>query len=266
MPAVVLMYHDLGTDVQSVTREHLPYVLSVATFRRQLEQVRAVGLPMLKVNEWCSTVKPSRAVVMTFDDGDISNYTLALPMLQEFGFKATFFVTAGFIGQPGTMSWQQIRALHEAGMEIGSHTLTHRPPSTLTAGELRYELTESRRTLEDGLGAAVTSISSPTGFFNPRMREIAKEVGYRAVCFGRIGLAPDRGDSFSLNRVAVKRMINEKQFDDLLKFNQHTIAILRMQQAIRDLARHWLGVGGYLRARSILLRLSGVNSGLSRTP
>ena len=251
------MYHDLSNDVQSVTKEHFPYVLSPATFRRQLEQVRALGLPTLKVDEWCSKLKPSRAVVMTFDDGDISNYRLALPMLREFGFKATFFVTVGFIGHPGTMNWQQIRALHEAGMEIGSHTLTHRPPSTLTASELRYELSESRRILQDGLGAAVTSISSPTGFFNPLMRDIAKEVGYRAVCFGRIGFAPDQGDPFSLNRIAVKRMINEKQFADLLVFNQGTMANLRRRQSIRDMARHWLGVSGYLRARSILLRTSG---------
>ncbi len=257
------MYHDLSTDVQSVTKEHFPYVLSPSTFRRQLERVRTSGLPVVTVAEWCSKSKPSRALVMTFDDGDVGNYTLALPILQEFGFKATFFVTVGFIGHPGVMSWPQIRALHKAGMEIGSHTVTHRPPSTLTANELRYELSESRRILQDGLGITVDSISSPTGFFNPLMSDLAKEVGYRAVCFGRIGLATDQGDPFSLKRIAVKRMINEKRFADLLMFNQRTIAILRMQQSIRDAARHSLGVGGYLQARRILLRTVGrANSGL----
>ena len=62
---------------------------------------------------------------------------------------------------------------------------------------LPYELHESRRVLEDGLGAPVTSLSSPTGFFNPRMRVIAHEVGIRPFCFGRIGLAPDQGDPFA---------------------------------------------------------------------
>lgn len=251
------MYHDLSDDVQSVSREHFRYVLSPLVFRRQLEYVRASGLPVMSVAEWRSQSKPSRALVMTFDDGEVSNYTLAFPILQDFGFKATFFVTAGFIGKTGTMNWSQIRALQTAGMEIGSHTLTHRPPSVLNENELRYELSESRRVLEDGLGAPVNSISSPTGFFNPLMRDTAKEVGYRALCFGRIGLASDRGDPFSLNRIAIKRMIDEKQFKNLLMFNKRTIAVMRMRQSVRDMARHTLGLGGYLRARRILLRTLG---------
>ena len=50
------------------------------------------------------------------------------------------------------MSWLQIRALHDAGMEIGSHTLAHRPPASLDYDELRFLLAESRRILEEGLG------------------------------------------------------------------------------------------------------------------
>jgi peptidoglycan/xylan/chitin deacetylase (PgdA/CDA1 family) len=250
------MYHDLADSVEGVAPGHEPYVLEPAVFRRQLEYVRASGLPVISVDEWISRSKPPRAVIITFDDGNVSNYTLALPILQDFGFKATFFVTAGFIGKNGTMSWSQIRALQTAGMEIGSHTVTHRPPSLLDENEIRYELSESRRILEDGLGAPVKSVSSPTGFFNPLMRNIAKEVGYRALCFGRTGLASDRGDPFALNRIAIKRTIPEKQFANFLMFNRRTIAVLRIQQLVRDMARHTLGRGGYLWARRILLRHS----------
>jgi peptidoglycan/xylan/chitin deacetylase (PgdA/CDA1 family) len=134
-------------------------------------------------------------------------------------------------------------------MEIGSHTLTHRPSPTLTDEELRYELTESRRILEDGLGAAVTSISSPTGFFDKRMSQVAREVGYSALCIGRVGLVPDAGDPYSLNRVAVKRTLTHERFKKLLSFDPLTLLAMRSQQRLRDIAKNTVGVSGYLKIR-----------------
>jgi peptidoglycan/xylan/chitin deacetylase (PgdA/CDA1 family) len=151
------------------------------------------------------------------------------------------------------MNWPQLRELHQAGMEIGSHTLTHRPPSLLNDAELEYELSESRRVLEDGLGAPVISISSPTGFFNPRMRKIAKETGYRALCIGRIGWARPEGDCFSLNRVAVKRGMSMNAFQALLSFDRLALTTLRSRQWMRELARETLGPTVYLQIRETLL-------------
>jgi peptidoglycan/xylan/chitin deacetylase (PgdA/CDA1 family) len=252
MPALILMYHDLSEDLHQVVPGHRPYVLETSIFRRQMASVAASGLPSLTVSQWCSGPHPPRALILTFDDGHVSNHHIALPILLEHKLKATAFITAGCIGIGETMNWKQIRALHDAGMEIGSHTLTHRPPSTLDDDELRHELFESRRILEDGLGAPVTSISSPTGFFNPRMRSIAQEVGYRALCFGQVGLAADNGDPFSLSRVTVKCAMRENQFDALLRFDGGTIRRLRLAQLVRELARKTLGPNAYLRIRRIL--------------
>lgn len=253
MPALILMYHNISEEPGLVPPEHRPYVLDTSVFRRQMLSVAASGLPALTVAQWCMSFRPPRALVLTFDDGHISNHDIALPVLVEHRLKATFFITAGFIGAGTAMDWRQIRALHAAGMEIGSHTLTHRPPSTLDDKALHHELFESRRILEDGVGAPVTSISSPTGFFNPRMRVIAREAGYHALCFGQVGLAADDGNLFSLNRVAVKRSMREDQFDALLRFDSGTICRLRLQQWIRDMARKSLGLTTYLRIRRILI-------------
>jgi peptidoglycan/xylan/chitin deacetylase (PgdA/CDA1 family) len=258
MPALILMYHDLSEDPEQVPPGHRPYVLETSTFHRQINSAATSGLPTLTVAQWCSASRPPCALIFTFDDGHISNHDAALPILLEHQLRATFFITVGRIGTGETMNWRQIRTLHAAGMEIGSHTLTHRPPLMLDDGDLRYELLESRRILEDGLSAPVTSVSSPTGFFNPRMRSIAREVGYRALCFGRIGLAADNGDPFSLNRVAVKRAMREDQFGALLRFDRGTIRRLRLQQLVRDLARKTLGPDAYLRVRRILVQRGSV--------
>ncbi len=258
MPALILMYHDLAAGPAQVPAGHRPYVLEPSTFCRQMNAVTAAQLPTLTVAQWGSDFRPPRALVLTFDDGHISNHDVALPILLEHQCRATFFITVGCIGTGETMNWTQLRALQATGMEIGSHTLTHRPPSTLDDAALRYELLESRRILEDGLGAPVTSASSPTGFFNPRMCSIARAVGYRALCFGQAGLAADDGDPFALRRVAVKRAMSEAQFDALLRFDRGIIRRLRLRQWLRDLARKTLGPNTYLRVRRALTQRGSV--------
>lgn len=248
------MYHDLTDHVDAIPPAHRPYVLEAKVFDRQMDAVARSRIPVLTVAQLSTAFPAEPALVLTFDDGHISNHDLALPILDKFGFKATFFVTAGFIGTGTTVSWEQIRALHAAGMEIGSHTLTHRPPSTLSDNELREELVKSRQILEDGLGASVTSISSPTGFFNPRMRAIAREVGYKALCFGRIGLVQPNTDRFSLNRIAVKRTMSFEQFEALARFDRHMIRRLRLCELARDLVRKTLGPRFYLPLRQALLK------------
>jgi peptidoglycan/xylan/chitin deacetylase (PgdA/CDA1 family) len=257
MPTLMLMYHDLSADSASIPPQHRPYVLDASTFRLQMDTMAASGLPAFTVTQWRTSPRPLRAFALTFDDGHVSNHDIALPMLLERKLTATFFITVGCIGTGTTMNWTQIRALHAAGMEIGSHTLTHRPPSTLNDDELRHELLESRRILEENLGAPVTSVSSPTGFFNPRMRAIAREVGYRALCFGRVGFVADHGDPFSLHRVAVKRTMPQAEFEALLQFNESTVRRLWLQQWVRDLARKMLGVDAYLRIRRLFIQGRG---------
>jgi hypothetical protein len=126
----------------------------------------------------------------------------------------------------------------------------------LSDDELFFELSESRRILEEGLGAAVTSISSPTGFFNPRMSRIAKEVGYRGLCIGRVGLFSDTEELFSLNRVAVKNSLSDKQFERLVQFDPLELRLMRTKQWLREVARKSLGVEPYLRLRRTLLGAS----------
>jgi peptidoglycan/xylan/chitin deacetylase (PgdA/CDA1 family) len=164
------MYHDVSEASHEVPAGHRPYVIDPERFGIQMRSVGGQPHPTMNVRQWCALRPRQPAIVLTFDDGHVSNYENALPILVDCGLTATFFVTAGLIGTGNTMNWSQIRALHSAGMEIGSHTVTHRPPALLSDAELRDELLESRRILEDGLGTDVLSISSPTGFFNPRMR------------------------------------------------------------------------------------------------
>jgi hypothetical protein len=80
----------------------------------------------------------------------------------------------------------------------------------------------------------------------------AREVGYHSLSFGQIGLASDRGDPFSLNRVAVKHTTHQEEFAVLLRFERRTMWRLRWQQLVRSFARKTLGPDAYLRVRRLL--------------
>src|SRR5262245_2601362 len=149
----VLMYHDIADDPHSIGASHRPYVVQTATFAEQLRVLQELGITGTRLDTQL-VPRPSgtpaiRHCVLTFDDGHQSNCTKALPALLAAGFSATFFVTVGWVGRPPYMSWDEIRSMAAAGMEIGSHSMTHRPPSTLRRSELFSEMADSRKALED---------------------------------------------------------------------------------------------------------------------
>jgi len=84
------------------------------------------------------------------------------------------------------------------------------------------------------------------------MCQVAREVGYSALCIGRVGLVPDAGDPYALNRVAVKRALTHERFKKLLSFDPLTLLAMRSQQQLRDLARDTMGVKRYLKIRRVI--------------
>ena len=260
-PLPVLMYHDLSDGHDRVADEHRPYVLSVAAFREQMRVLAEAGLHGTRLDEilepGSSGPVRDHPCVLTFDDGHASNCTLALPLLVEAGFRATFFVTTGWIGRAPYMSWGQVRALAAAGMEIGSHSMTHRPPATLTSCELHDEMADSRKLLEDHLGRAVVTASSPTGFFNPRLAPVVRDIGYRALCVGRVALWTDPADRFGIPRLPVKQRTPPADFRRMVLGDRWVVTRLRGAQMVRNGLKMALGVDRYTRLRQGLLSFAG---------
>ncbi len=129
------------------------------------------------------------SVVMTFDDGFESFHSLALPALGRFGFTTTIFPVAGYLGRMSTwdtlpphrhLTKEQLREAAGLGHEIGSHTLTHANLTLLSDEDLKIELVDSKRALEDVIGKPVVSLSFPFGQWNRRVWNAARAAGYVA--------------------------------------------------------------------------------------
>jgi peptidoglycan/xylan/chitin deacetylase (PgdA/CDA1 family) len=122
---------------------------------------------------------PSRPIILTFDDGSETVYTTALPIMQNYGFIGTAFIVYNYIGAGLYMDTDQIRALHDAGWEIGSHSLSHvnlrqRP------GKQEDEISSSKRRLEARLGFPIRVFAYPFGANDASSLRLVRESGYIA--------------------------------------------------------------------------------------
>ena len=120
------------------------------------------------------SISEKNILSLTFDDGDVSIHTQALPILSEAGIRATVFVS------PSREQWmrEMLHDLLASGWEIGSHSLTHPPLDLIDTRKASIEIQESRYRLEDLIGTAVYGFAFPYGRYGPREMELVYEAGY----------------------------------------------------------------------------------------
>lgn len=289
--ALVLRYHRIGGRAAPLSLDAEEFDAQLA-FLESSCQVVTAGEVAAAVAE--GKPLPPNALAITFDDGYEDNYSLALPALQRHGLRATFFVTAGWIGTdkvlwwdrlhdyirqaaelgarpvdyedlPGPvaaalaaadlraaggperleralakaigamplgpeetdllveriaaalgadvaapepyrpMSWDQVRQLHAAGMEIGSHAMSHAHLVHLPAERAYAELESSKQVIERELGATVSLLAYPAGSHNQDVVDLAQEAGYAAAFTTASGAVRPGADPLRLNRVGVWR-------------------------------------------------------------
>ncbi|SEB56353.1 Polysaccharide deacetylase [Nocardioides exalbidus] len=120
-------------------------------------------------------------VRLSFDDGNESDIRIALPALQERGLTAAFFVVAGRLDQHGSLSRDDVRELHAAGMTIGNHGMTHRPWRGLDVARQQEELVTSRAVLAQVVGRPVLDAACPLGRYDRTVLSALRRAGYRSV-------------------------------------------------------------------------------------
>ncbi len=147
---------------------------------------------------------PAKPVVVTFDDGYSDTYDNAFPLLLSRKQKGVFYVLPGFAGQPGYITADQMRKMSGSGMDIGSHTVDHKPLRRLGPLTRVWELTESRRMLEEILGKPVRHVCYPYGDYNRFVEMDAQEAGYLTGTTTQRRVATKEWDSFALPRISVR--------------------------------------------------------------
>jgi len=141
--------------------------------------------------------------VLTFDDGYADFYTTALPILRSHEFTAVSYVVSSFIGWPSYMTGTQIVAAQDAGVEIGSHTVSHVNLTTQSPGALMEQLVASKASLEALLGRPVISFCYPSGKFGAREMAAVEAAGYQDATTTVGGAWHSMRDRFAWTRVRI---------------------------------------------------------------
>lgn len=173
----ILLYHRVGNEVDD-------YTVPASRFEEDMKTLQWEGFTALSLEQVKGQLQhrevslPDKPIIITFDDGYLDNYTNVFPILQKYAMKASFYIITGMVGLEERLTISQIREMEAAGMDFGSHTVTHRFLEELPSQEAKIELTRSKDHLEQILGKTIDLISYPGGSYNPETLKIAKEAGY----------------------------------------------------------------------------------------
>jgi peptidoglycan/xylan/chitin deacetylase (PgdA/CDA1 family) len=184
---------------------------------------------------------------VTFDDGHLSNYEYAVPILLKRHLPATFFVTTGWIGsRQGFMSWQQLREIASLGHAVQSHGLSHKLLTHCSPKDLLEEVHSSKKAIEDALGRRVTSISVPGGRWNSRVLRACFQSGYDEVYVSDPTLRSCTMDGVRVQgRLMVTRLMTADVIRPYLQGSSAMFFLLNGKNVCKSLSKRLLGDGIY---------------------
>ncbi len=234
-----LLYHELRP-----VRSNYSYVLETAEFEKHINLF----------SRMCETGGLGPRPEVTFDDGHLSNFELALPILQSRGVVAHFFITVGWTGnKTDYMGWQELRALHQSGQLIGAHGWTHTLLTHCSEKQLQMELCGARMTLEDKLGTSITTMSLPGGRYNRRVIAACQKAGYREI-YTSVPRAETVPLGPMIGRLNILSSMNLEYIANVLRPDSNVLSSLEHQYQIKAAAKTLLGDRLYEKLWALLNR------------
>ena len=214
--APILLYHKVNGDTFSNR-----YQVSIPNFQAQMEAIQALGYSPIGMSLFLEALLngaelPQKPILITFDDGDLSVYEHAFPIMEAYGYPGTFYIVANRIyGSPGFVTIGQLKEMIAAGWEIGSHSYTH-SDITLDHNIAPKEIGESKADLEAALGVGVSTFAYPFGKIDPFTAQKVSDYSYRAGMGLGKGKTHTWNTLFYLERIEIYGEYSLEQFIDIL--------------------------------------------------
>ena len=231
----VLLYHEIvRTD-----KEPGETVIPFEKFAAQMQYLHDHDYTAISMTDLINFMQggevPERAVVLTFDDGWKSALN-AVPVLRQYGFKASFWIiTEKGIGWD-YMEWTDIVALDRDSLfDVGCHSATHPwdPEDNIVTwldgdnpgkseADVEHELVDSKRTLEARLGRAVPYFAWPCGWYTDSLIVLAQNAGYSALLTAEEGLNHAGDDVYRIRRTFIDGACDFSAFVSALETGSYT--------------------------------------------
>jgi peptidoglycan/xylan/chitin deacetylase (PgdA/CDA1 family) len=206
----ILMYHRIRVAPPGTPSMERRLSVDPRVFAEQMEWLKRHGYRAVTQRELFHALISGRPlgrkpILISFDDGYSDVFHNALPVLVRLGLRATAYVISGRTLRSDTvfLTWHLLRALEREGVEIGSHTVTHRDLTTLSDADALRELVASRRALEHRLGHFVQWLAYPGGAYDARIERLARQAGYVLAVTTDSGTVQSARSPLALRRLRV---------------------------------------------------------------
>lgn len=182
----VFIYHSVRPYITGESKYQDMYDVTPQLLEEQLKYIRDHGYATITFADVIAnfdhgTSLPAKPVILSFDDGWRNEYKYAFPLLKKYGMKGTFFIFTNPIDHQKAhwVTWDEVKEMDAAGMEIGGHTWTHPVLTKITTDAgLDKEIARSKKILEDHLGHPIYAFAYPFGAKNDQVIAAVKRAGY----------------------------------------------------------------------------------------
>lgn len=236
---ISLMYHSVSDGNSSIKS---PWCISLHQFTQQLNLLQDYGWTSMCAHQLSNSSNklPLKTVVITFDDGYANNFR-AFEELTKRNMLASWFIVTNDIGK--ISSWSdtdatsaklleptQLLEMQAAGMEIGSHTLSHCRLTQASNDQIKIELLQSRRYLSELLDHSVTSFAYPYGLYNSSILSATKSAGYQVAFTTNSGFGFVNNNPLEVRRVSIMANDSLSTFARKLTFADNDVSWKKVGQ------------------------------------
>ena len=181
----VLCYHQIRDWKASDSKRAHDDIIPPANFKQHIKMLADSGYHTILPDQLYDYLNygaklPEKPIIISFDDTDLDQFTVAAPALKKYGFKGVFFIMTVSIGRPRYMSKAQIKTLADEGHVIASHTWNHKNFTEFTDEDWEVQIDKPTKTLETITGKKVEYFAYPYGVWKPETLHKLKEHGFKA--------------------------------------------------------------------------------------
>ena len=167
----ILCYHQIRDWKPTDSKRAKDYIVPVDVFKQQLKMLADSGYHTISPDQLYDYLTknkplPSKPVMLTFDDTDLGQYTVAFSEMKKYNFKGLFFIMTVSLGRPNYMSKEQVKEISNAGNIIGSHTWDHHNVKKYQGKDWEIQIDKPTKQLESITGLPVRYFAYPFGLWN----------------------------------------------------------------------------------------------------
>ncbi len=247
----ILTYHSIDNSDSVIS-------IDTTIFKDQMRFLKDYSFNVISLNEVVMRIRKrlpfaEKSIAITFDDGFKNVFSDAFPVLKEYGFNATVFLTTNYCerlknwpGQPAfikaqhLLSWMNIKEMSQSGIQFGAHTHNHPSLTKIPIKDAENEILLSKKIIEDKLQEEINSFAYPYGDFNTNIVNIVNQ-HFTGACSTKLAIANSKSNPFILERVDVFYIKYGMVFKRLL--TPYVSCYLKSRKLLRDLRKGCLEKG-----------------------